>query len=97
MRRIGFVGLGAMGMPMACNLLAKGFEVAGFDLRDGVLEALQAAGGTAAGLVVFRTVLSGAHRGHPPGRGGSGEPASGLRARPSGPDTVRPSWGAAER
>jgi 3-hydroxyisobutyrate dehydrogenase-like beta-hydroxyacid dehydrogenase len=33
MTRVGFVGLGAMGLPMAQNLLKAGFEVAGFDLR----------------------------------------------------------------
>lgn len=33
MKKIAFVGLGAMGMPMAKNLLAKGFEVRGFDVR----------------------------------------------------------------
>lgn len=36
--RIGFVGLGTMGMPMAKNLVDAGFDVAGFDLRDEVLE-----------------------------------------------------------
>ena len=45
MRRIGFVGLGAMGMPMARNLLAKGFEVRGFDTRAAAVEELAAAGG----------------------------------------------------
>ena len=33
MSTIGFVGLGAMGAPMARNLLASGFEVRGFDVR----------------------------------------------------------------
>jgi len=32
MRRIGFVGLGAMGGPMAANLARAGYEVRGFDL-----------------------------------------------------------------
>ncbi|OZI77192.1 3-hydroxyisobutyrate dehydrogenase [Bordetella genomosp. 12] len=31
MQRIGFIGLGAMGLPMAVNLLAKGHPVIGFD------------------------------------------------------------------
>ena len=31
-RKIGFVGLGAMGLPMATNLVTAGFEVRGFDL-----------------------------------------------------------------
>ncbi|MBT5311183.1 MAG: 3-hydroxyisobutyrate dehydrogenase, partial [Verrucomicrobia bacterium] len=30
MKRIGFIGLGDMGLPMACNLLKAGFEVTGF-------------------------------------------------------------------
>lgn len=36
--RVGFVGLGDMGEPMAHNLLAKGFEVSVFDLRPGPLK-----------------------------------------------------------
>ncbi|MBL6454804.1 3-hydroxyisobutyrate dehydrogenase [Belnapia sp. T6] len=48
MARIGFVGLGNMGGPMARNLLKAGHEVAGFDLVPAALEALAAAGGTAA-------------------------------------------------
>ena len=31
--RIGFIGLGRMGVPMVGNLLRAGFEVAGFDAR----------------------------------------------------------------
>lgn len=30
--RIGFIGLGAMGLPMASNLVRKGFNVTGYDL-----------------------------------------------------------------
>jgi 3-hydroxyisobutyrate dehydrogenase-like beta-hydroxyacid dehydrogenase len=26
-KRVGFIGLGIMGMPMACNLIKAGFEV----------------------------------------------------------------------
>ena len=47
--RIGFVGLGAMGMPMALNLLKAGHALRGFDLRPGATDALAAAGGQAAG------------------------------------------------
>lgn len=43
--RIGFIGLGAMGAPMARNLVAKGFAVRGFDMRAAALEELVAAGG----------------------------------------------------
>lgn len=48
MQRIGFVGLGAMGLPMACRLLGAGHAVRGFDLAAARLEALREAGGEAA-------------------------------------------------
>ena len=32
MAKIGFIGLGNMGLPMAGNLVKKGHEVRGFDL-----------------------------------------------------------------
>jgi 3-hydroxyisobutyrate dehydrogenase len=48
MARIGFVGLGNMGAPMALNLLKAGHQVAGFDLVPAALEALAKAGGTPA-------------------------------------------------
>lgn len=48
MAKIGFVGLGHMGLPMALNLVKAGHEVFGFDLqKDAVLEFV-AAGGVAA-------------------------------------------------
>jgi L-threonate 2-dehydrogenase len=46
MTKIGFIGLGAMGAPMAANLLARGFAVRGFDLQRPALDALRANGGT---------------------------------------------------
>jgi L-threonate 2-dehydrogenase len=46
--KIGFVGLGAMGAPMALNLVKAGHAVLGFDVRDGATSALVAAGGHAA-------------------------------------------------
>jgi 2-hydroxy-3-oxopropionate reductase len=46
--KIGFIGLGIMGGPMASNLLAAGFEVIGFDLVPEALGRLEAAGGTVA-------------------------------------------------
>jgi 3-hydroxyisobutyrate dehydrogenase len=46
--KIGFVGLGAMGAPMALNLVKAGHAVRGFDLRPGATAALVAAGGDAA-------------------------------------------------
>lgn len=48
MTRIGFVGLGSMGLPMAKNLAAAGFAVRGFDMRASTMEALAAAGGEGA-------------------------------------------------
>lgn len=43
--RIGFVGLGAMGGPMAANLVRKGFRVRGFDLAGEARSRFAAAGG----------------------------------------------------
>lgn len=48
MMTVGFVGLGSMGMPMACNLLARGFEVRGFDVRRESVAALESRGGRGA-------------------------------------------------
>lgn len=42
---IAFIGLGAMGLPMALNLVKGGFSVTGFDLNDKALAALEQAGG----------------------------------------------------
>ena len=47
MRRIGFVGLGSMGLPMAKNLLARGFEVRGYDVRAEAVVALVGESGSA--------------------------------------------------
>lgn len=48
MSKVAFVGLGAMGMPMALNLLKAGHAVTGFDLRTEPMEALVKAGGSSA-------------------------------------------------
>jgi L-threonate 2-dehydrogenase len=45
---VGLIGLGAMGRGAATNLLAKGFDVVGFDVRVEALDWLQKQGGTAA-------------------------------------------------
>ena len=37
--KVGFVGLGAMGVPMAINLLKAGHAVCGFDVRAGATDA----------------------------------------------------------
>ena len=42
---VGFVGLGAMGRPMAANLVKSGFRVRGFDVSEAGRDALAAAGG----------------------------------------------------
>ena len=42
---VGFVGLGAMGLPMALNLVRAGYTVRGFDLNPAALAALGQAGG----------------------------------------------------
>lgn len=49
MAKIGFIGLGNMGLPMAVNLLKAGHDVRGFDLSADQVKALEAAGGVAAG------------------------------------------------
>jgi 3-hydroxyisobutyrate dehydrogenase len=48
MAKIGFIGLGNMGLPMARNLVKKGHEVKGFDLVAANLEAARAHGVSAA-------------------------------------------------
>jgi len=45
MTRVAFVGLGAMGLPMARNLLSSGFTVTGYDLNAAALDALESGGG----------------------------------------------------
>ncbi|KTD20943.1 3-hydroxyisobutyrate dehydrogenase [Legionella lansingensis] len=45
MARIGFVGLGHMGLPMALNLLKTGHVVTGFDLQKEAVAKLISAGG----------------------------------------------------
>jgi len=46
MARIGFIGLGNMGLPMAQNLIKAGHQVEGVDLNPAAVEKLKAAGGT---------------------------------------------------
>lgn len=48
MSRIGFVGLGNMGLPMAQNLIKAGHQVEGVDLNPASIEKLKAAGGAVA-------------------------------------------------
>jgi 3-hydroxyisobutyrate dehydrogenase len=48
MARIGFIGLGNMGLPMAQNLIKAGHELHGFDIFPASVDRLVAAGGKAA-------------------------------------------------
>lgn len=43
--KIGFIGLGSMGLPMAKNLVAKGYKVTGHDIRPEPMATLKALGG----------------------------------------------------
>mgnify|MGYP000465350818 CR=1 FL=1 len=46
MKKIGFLGLGVMGLPMALNVLKKsGYPVLGFDVAQARLDQFAAAGG----------------------------------------------------
>jgi 3-hydroxyisobutyrate dehydrogenase len=45
MARIGFVGLGNMGLPMALNLIKAGHAVSGFDVNAAAMDTLAASGG----------------------------------------------------
>jgi len=63
MAKIGFIGLGNMGLPMVRNLLAAGHQVAGFDLSEDACAALEADGGsraasTADAVAVAEVVVS---------------------------------------
>jgi 3-hydroxyisobutyrate dehydrogenase len=51
MTKVGFIGLGNMGMPMAQNLLKAAYEVTGFDLNAHATEVLAANGGSSANSV----------------------------------------------
>jgi 3-hydroxyisobutyrate dehydrogenase len=48
MARIGFIGLGNMGLPMAQNLIKAGHAVEGVDVNPAAVEKLKAAGGSVA-------------------------------------------------
>jgi 3-hydroxyisobutyrate dehydrogenase len=48
MAKIGFIGLGNMGLPMALNLIKAGHAVSGFDVSRAAIDKLTAGGGAAA-------------------------------------------------
>lgn len=52
MKRIGFVGLGNMGMPMSKGLMKDGFEVIGYDLNEQAMLTFKKAGGQIAKNIV---------------------------------------------
>ena len=62
--KIGFIGLGNMGGPMASNLVKAGHDVTGFDLHapmpDGVHAAISAAGAAQGAEVVITMLPNGA-------------------------------------
>lgn len=49
--RVGFIGLGAMGLPMATNLVRKGFPVSGFDVDPGKVALLAERGARSASSI----------------------------------------------
>ncbi len=51
MAKIGFIGLGNMGLPMAQNLLKAGHAVSGFDVSESACERFAAAGGARANSI----------------------------------------------
>ena len=48
MAKVGFIGLGNMGLPMAQNLIKAGHQVAGADMSAAAVDKLKGAGGAAA-------------------------------------------------
>ncbi len=47
-KKIGFIGLGTMGKPMAKNLLKAGFAVTGYDINKDAVKDVEKAGGKGA-------------------------------------------------
>jgi len=56
--KIGFIGLGNMGAPMAANLVKAGHEVTGFDMADVKIEGIKMAGSAAAAAEGARVVIT---------------------------------------
>lgn len=48
MKKIGFIGTGVMGLPMARNVIKGGFEVTAFDINPDALQTIRQDGGAAA-------------------------------------------------
>lgn len=51
MKTVGVIGLGEMGLPMARSLIKRGFEVAGYDIREEARQALAQGGGRGASSI----------------------------------------------
>ena len=51
MTRVGFIGLGIMGGPMAANLVKAGYDVVGYNRSPDKVQALVKAGGQGADSV----------------------------------------------
>lgn len=49
--KVAFIGLGAMGLPMAGHLVAAGFDVTGFDLSEEARQRFTVAGGSGCGEI----------------------------------------------
>ncbi len=58
MQKIGFVGLGRMGRPMAGHLAAKGFEVRGYDANPNAAQGLRTADSVAEAVAGADAVLT---------------------------------------
>src|SRR5258708_31187591 len=86
--KVGFIGLGNMGGPMAANLLKAGHEVTGFDLSRLALDALATAGGRPATTVGAAVAPAGIVITLPPARPhvplGYSREGGGLGAAPKG-------------
>ena len=70
MSKIGFIGTGNMGGPMAVNLVKAGHDVTAFDLSPALLAPVTEAGGRIEPQEVL--LADEAHRGHPRKGGGDG-------------------------
>jgi 4-hydroxybutyrate dehydrogenase/sulfolactaldehyde 3-reductase len=46
MERLGFIGLGRMGLPMASNLCRKGFQLTAYDINSAAINSVEQLGGT---------------------------------------------------
>lgn len=51
MGKVGFIGLGAMGFPMAANLVRKGFAITCYDVDRSKIERLASVGAKPAGSI----------------------------------------------